>query len=153
MRLNLALLALVAVSALYAHQIRGAGVNGSVHSPKDTHDAANAGLRPGVPAPAPLPRASRSSRRAPQMRVKNRTTLEVTAYCHTGNRTASGVWPREGMAASNAHPFGARLGVPGWGVVTITDRIGWGSQLDLFMTSRAACLQFGRRLLHVREIR
>jgi 3D (Asp-Asp-Asp) domain-containing protein len=53
------------------------------------------------------------------------------------------------MAAGNRWPFGTRIRVQHVGVVTVTDRIGWGSQLDLFMTSCHAARQFGRRHLHV----
>jgi 3D (Asp-Asp-Asp) domain-containing protein len=57
------------------------------------------------------------------------------------------------MAASNLFGFGTRLRVPGIGVVVITDRIGYGSQLDLFFGSDPRCeqraIQFGRRSLLV----
>lgn len=76
-------------------------------------------------------------------------TLEVTAYTWTGNRTASGVWPAKGQAASNQFPFGTQLRVPGIGVVTVTDRIGAHSELDIYMTSEGACRRFGRRTLRV----
>jgi 3D (Asp-Asp-Asp) domain-containing protein len=79
--------------------------------------------------------------------------LDVTCYVATGHRTASGAWPRVGMAASNQHPFGTRLRVQGVGVVTVTDRIGHSSELDLFMADRAACLRFGRQRLAVTVIR
>jgi 3D (Asp-Asp-Asp) domain-containing protein len=57
------------------------------------------------------------------------------------------------MAASNQHPFGTRLRVQSVGVVTVQDRIGHGSDLDLFMDSRAACIRFGRRRLTVTVLR
>jgi 3D (Asp-Asp-Asp) domain-containing protein len=57
------------------------------------------------------------------------------------------------MAASNTHPFGTRLLVEGVGEVTVEDRIGWGSDLDLFGPSEAFCRQFGRRHLRVEVIR
>lgn len=85
----------------------------------------------------------------------NRTvqTLDVTAYCATGNNTASGVPPEIGMAAGNRWPFGTVLDVPGYGRVTITDRIGHGSDLDLYMGDGQACLDkangWGRRHLAV----
>jgi resuscitation-promoting factor RpfB len=81
------------------------------------------------------------------------TRLDVTCYVATGNRTASGAWPREGMAASNRHPFGTRLYVEGVGVVTVTDRIGHSSELDLFYGSLRACREFGRRSLVVAVVR
>lgn len=91
----------------------------------------------------------RASRRAHRTAIK---AVDVTAYCWTGNRTASGKWPRRGMAASNKHPIGTRLRVPGIGVVTVEDRIGHGTELDLYM-GRAGChdraTDFGRRHLRV----
>ena len=63
MRLNLLLVALLALSAVHAHTHRGADVNGSSHgSPKGTHDTAVT-WRSGASAPAPRPsRASRTRR-------------------------------------------------------------------------------------------
>jgi 3D (Asp-Asp-Asp) domain-containing protein len=62
------------------------------------------------------------------------------------------VWPQIGQAASNLFPFGQRLRVPGIGVVTITDRVGYGAELDLYFGD-AGCeqraLAFGRRSLLV----
>jgi len=81
------------------------------------------------------------------------TRLDVTAYCPTGHRTASGLWPLPGMAAGNRWPFGTRLRVEGIGVVTVQDRYGWGTQLDLFMDSCAAARRFGRQHLSVQVLR
>jgi 3D (Asp-Asp-Asp) domain-containing protein len=57
------------------------------------------------------------------------------------------------MAAGNRWPFGTRLRVEHVGVVTVTDRIGWGSDLDLYMTSCSEARQFGRRHLTVTVVR
>jgi 3D (Asp-Asp-Asp) domain-containing protein len=81
--------------------------------------------------------------------------LSVTAYCWTGSPMANGRYPQAGDAAGDRWPLGTRLAVPGVGVVTVTDRIGWGSDLDLYM-GRGGCeqraLTFGRRELEVRTI-
>lgn len=80
--------------------------------------------------------------------------LDVTAYCWTGSRTASGQWPRVGIAAGNIWPIGTVLDVQGVGQVVIEDRIGHGSQLDIHM-GRDGCDaradQFGRRQLRVMQ--
>ena len=75
--------------------------------------------------------------------------LNCSAYCHTGNPTASGVWPRVGMAAADHLPFGTRVTLPDGRVLTITDRFGGGftDKLDIFLNSEAECWQFGRRNL------
>lgn len=76
--------------------------------------------------------------------------LQCSCYLATGRRTASGVWPEPGMAASNLFRFGTRLRVQGFGIVTVTDRSAPGAtDVDLFFTSRSACLKFGRRTLRV----
>lgn len=80
-------------------------------------------------------------------------TFEITAYTHTGNRTASGAWPVVGMAACpRRFEFGAQLYVEGVGIVTCADRGGdiHGDRLDLFLESRSAALAWGRRSRRVR---
>ena len=76
-------------------------------------------------------------------------TLNVSAYCHSGNRTASGVWPAVGMAAADHLPFGTRVTLPDGRVLTVTDRFGGGydNRLDIFMATEQECWQFGRRWL------
>jgi 3D (Asp-Asp-Asp) domain-containing protein len=92
-------------------------------------------------------RTGQALKRKQQRATGSLTT--VTAYCATGNPTASGKTPRPGMAAGNDWPFGTRLHVDGIGVVTIEDRYGSGTQLDLFMDSCTAARTFGRRHLRV----
>lgn len=79
-------------------------------------------------------------------------SLSVTAYCATGNAMANGAQPYIGAAASNDYPFGTKIDVPGWGVVVVGDRIGYGTQLDLYMGD-AGCEdranQWGRQQLTV----
>ena len=76
-------------------------------------------------------------------------TLQCTAYCHSGNRTASGVWPAVGMAAADHLPFGTIVTLPDGRIMTIMDRFGGGysDRLDIFLNSEAECWQFGRRWL------
>ena len=81
-------------------------------------------------------------------------TLQCTAYCHTGNPTASGVMPAVGMCAMDkvngvTVPFGSRVTLPDGRVLTVTDRFGGGydNRLDIFMASEQECWQFGRQWL------
>lgn len=79
-------------------------------------------------------------------------TLNVSAYCHTGNPTASGVWPAVGMAAADHLPFGSRVYLPDGSAVVIRDRFGGGysDRLDLFMETEGECWTWGRRWLRCR---
>ena len=81
-------------------------------------------------------------------------TLNASAYCHTGNPTASGVMPAVGMCAMDkvnglTVPFGSRVHLPDGRVLTVTDRFGGGydNRLDIFLPTEAECWQFGRRWL------
>ncbi len=78
--------------------------------------------------------------------------LNCSAYCHTGNPTASGVMPQVGMAAADHLPFGTRVTLPDGRILTVTDRFGGGydNRLDIFLPTEAACWQFGRRWLKCR---
>ena len=83
-------------------------------------------------------------------------TLNVSAYCHTGNPTASGVMPAVGMAAADHLPFGAKVTLPDGRILTITDRFGgnFTDRLDIFMNSEAECWKFGRQWLRCKvEVR
>ena len=75
--------------------------------------------------------------------------LNCSAYCHTGNPTASGVMPAVGMAAADHLPFGAKVTLPDGRILTVTDRFGGGykDRLDVFMDTEDACWQFGRQWL------
>ena len=76
-------------------------------------------------------------------------TLNVSAYCHTGNRTASGVLPQVGMAAADHLPFGSKVTLPDGTVVVIRDRMGgnYTDKLDLFKETEDECWKFGRQIL------
>ena len=81
-------------------------------------------------------------------------TLNVSAYCHTGNPTASGVWPAVGMAAADHLPFGAKVYLPDGSVVVIRDRFGGGysDRLDLFLATEDECWKFGRKILRCKVV-
>lgn len=75
--------------------------------------------------------------------------LNCSAYCHSGNPTASGVMPAIGMAAADHLPFGSKVYLPDGTVVVIWDRMGGGytDRLDLFKASEDECWKFGRQIL------
>ena len=84
--------------------------------------------------------------------AKTVVTTSVTAYTHTGNKTATGTWPRIGTIAANPDifPYGTKLYIPGYGYGRVEDT-GSGSggdsviALDLFMETEEECLQWGRK--------
>ncbi len=96
-------------------------------------------------------RASRSRRLFPQT-VDNPVglVLKVTAYC-SGTITASQKRVREGMVAtlSRRIPFGTHVSIEGMGEYVVEDRIGHGSEVDIYMTSCARAWAFGKHYLHV----
>jgi 3D (Asp-Asp-Asp) domain-containing protein len=81
-------------------------------------------------------------------------TLNASAYCHTGNPTASGVMPQVGHCAVDKIngqwiPFGTRITTEDGRTLVVTDRFGgsYNNRLDIFMSSEDECLQFGRQNL------
>ena len=83
--------------------------------------------------------------------------MNVSAYCETGNRTASGVWPAVGHCAVDKIngqwiPFGTRITTEDGRVLTVTDRFGgnYDNRLDIFMASEDECWKFGRQFLRCR---
>lgn len=81
-------------------------------------------------------------------------TINASAYCHTGNPTASGVMPKVGMCACDRIngqwiPFGTVIKTEDGRTLVVTDRFGDGrnNALDIFMASEQECWQFGRRWL------
>ena len=81
-------------------------------------------------------------------------TLNASAYCHTGNPTASGVMPQVGMCAMDklngvTVPFGTKVHLPDGRTLVVTDRFGDGRSncLDIFLPTEEECWQFGRRNL------
>jgi 3D (Asp-Asp-Asp) domain-containing protein len=83
-------------------------------------------------------------------------TLSATAYCETGNPTASGVMPQVGQCAVDKIngkwiPFGTKIRIidqnVGINELVVTDRFGDGRNncVDLFMESYKKCVEFGRQ--------
>jgi len=72
---------------------------------------------------------------------------DITMYCATGNRTASGLWPKRGMVAtlSRSIPFGTRISIEGVGIFVVEDRIGRGSEFDIFTPDCSEAPRFGRQ--------
>lgn len=75
--------------------------------------------------------------------------LNCSAYTHSTQPTASGVWPAVGMAAADHLPFGTKVYLPDGAVVVIRDRMGgnYSNRLDLFKETEDECWNFGRQIL------
>lgn len=82
--------------------------------------------------------------------------FEATAYCYTGNQTATGTWPSRGTIAVDPAiiPLGTRLYVEGYGEGIAEDTGGaiQGHKIDLYMESEDECWAWGRRTVKVRII-
>lgn len=79
---------------------------------------------------------------------------EITAYTHTGSRTATGRRPKVGYIAVNPSviPYGTKLYIPGYGYCTAQDtgafrheEGGAKNQIDLFMETEKECVKWGRK--------
>ena len=96
------------------------------------------------------------SRAYPEVAAREGETLTViaTAYTHTGNRTATGIWPYRGIVAVDPRviPLGTRLYVEGYGYAVAQDTGGLikGNRIDVFLDSEEEAIQWGRREVTVR---
>ena len=73
---------------------------------------------------------------------------KATAYTHTGNRTATGTWPKVGTVAVDPKyiPLGSRLYIPSYGFCKAEDTgdsVIKGYTVDLFMETEEECRQWG----------
>ena len=75
-------------------------------------------------------------------------SMEITAYTHTGNKTATGKWPTVGMVAINRSEFsyGTKFYIPGYGLAVAEDTGVRGSnRIDVFMDTYDECISWGRK--------
>jgi len=82
-----------------------------------------------------------------------------TAYCpgSSGTITAAGTRTRAGAVAMNGLRLGTIVRVtssplPGRRLYQVTDRVGWGSQLDFWVPSCATARAWGRRITSYRVV-
>ncbi|NPV29334.1 MAG: hypothetical protein HPY58_06665 [Firmicutes bacterium] len=102
------------------------------------------GSRAGLPA-----RRAAARGEPPEKEARRVLKMVATAYTHTGNPTATGVWPYVGGVAVDPEviPLGSKLYVEGYGPASAVDTGGLikGNRIDLFFNTPEECFAFGRR--------
>mgnify|MGYP001281228160 CR=1 FL=1 len=87
------------------------------------------------------------------MPYKKSIRVVATAYTHTGNRTATGVYPRRGTVAVDPRviPYGTRLYIPGYGVGIAQDTGSAivGNRIDLFYETAREAYRWGMRTVTI----
>ena len=92
---------------------------------------------------------------------KKHITVQATAYTYTGNKCSTGVAPQPGYIAVNPNiiPYGTKMYIKSsdgsyiYGYAVAADTGGFiksrPNNVDLFMSSKAACAAFGRRNVEI----
>lgn len=92
---------------------------------------------------------------------KKHITVQATAYTYTGNNCSTGVAPQPGYIAVNPNviPYGTKMYIKSsdgsyiYGYAVAADTGGFiksrPNNVDLFMSSKAACTAFGRRNVEI----
>ena len=79
--------------------------------------------------------------------------MVASAYTHTGNNTASGIYPHYGVAAvdTSVIPMGTKMYVEGYGYAIARDRGSAikGNRIDLFFETRSEAMSWGVRRVKV----
>jgi len=109
--------------------------------------------------------AGQPQKRPNAVRLEQAELYTVTAYCPckvccgkwSGGPTASGKMPKPGItvAGPRSIPFGTRVWIEGVGVRVVQDRLArkYDGRFDLYFSSHADALRFGKRSLKVRVLR
>lgn len=86
-------------------------------------------------------------------RYTKRITAHATAYVATGNRTAIGLVPYEGIVAVDPRviPFYTKMYIPGYGIAMAGDTGGdiIGNNIDLFFDDYHRAINWGRRDIEI----
>lgn len=85
-------------------------------------------------------------------RIARTKVMNVTAYTHTGNATASGAMPSYGTVAvrTSEIPMGTKLYIPGYGIGIAQDTGSLASNtIDVFMDTHEDCISWGRKSLTI----
>lgn len=88
-----------------------------------------------------------------KMNIRLTLNVESTAYTYTGNKTATGVEPREGLIAVDPKviAMGSKVYVEGYGYAIAADTGGAirGNRIDVFFPTLRKCIDWGRKSVHI----
>lgn len=89
----------------------------------------------------------------PKPQIPTRS-VDSTAYCG-GGIMSNGSSVYNGAVAMNNVPFGKKWkvlsGSMSGATLTVADRIGWGSEFDVYMSDCAMMHQYGRQQINIQE--
>lgn len=108
--------------------------------------------KPVVKKRVTIPQNNPTGRSAPDFdkaTIIKTLTVEATAYTFTGNKTATGIEPREGLIAVDPKvvALGSKLYIEGYGYAVAADTGGAinGNRIDVFFSTLRQCINWGRR--------
>jgi len=88
-----------------------------------------------------------------KMDIRLTINVESSAYTYTGNKTATGVEPREGLIAVDPKviALGSKVYVEGYGYAIAGDTGGAirGNRIDVFFPTLRQCIDWGRKSVHI----
>lgn len=91
------------------------------------------------------------------MNVSRSLNIESTAYTFTGNKTATGIEPREGIIAVDPKviALGSKVYVEGYGYAIAADTGGdiRGNRIDVFFPTLRQCINWGRKYVRIYVIK
>src|SRR5665648_179784 len=92
-----------------------------------------------------------------KMNVSRSLNSESTAYTFTGNKTATGIVPRQGIIAVDPKviALGSKVYVEGYGYAIAADTGGdiRGNRIDVFFPTLRQCINWGRRVVRIYVIK
>lgn len=88
-----------------------------------------------------------------KLNISKTITVESTAYTYTGNKTATGLTPRQGLIAVDPRviAMGSKVYVEGYGYAIAADTGGdiQGNRVDVFFPNLRQCLDWGRKPVRI----
>jgi len=104
-----------------------------------------------IPNTTPAPEAQ--SFEVSNMNVSRSINIESTAYTFTGNKTATGIEPRQGIIAVDPKiiALGSKVYVEGYGYAIAADTGGdiRGNRIDVFFPTLSQCISWGRKYVRI----